>query len=342
MDPASDRLPQLRVIVNALCGRACFYCRPSGEGLGSSASASLDPDVGLRVGEVYRRLGGTQVKISGGEPAKWKPLVGFVHDLKQTLGFSQVDVLSRDPLFGSIAADLADAGADMLNMSLDSLRPEVHREITGVDDLPAVLRAIEQCVATGLPVKINSVVLDSINSAEIPDLIAYCESIGVKSLKLLDAIRDLHSEHATHQGRLYQLRGCTLPDLYTPLAPIADALRAQSVMTRVVTQGGLGHPMLSLQLRSGLEVIMKDHSAGAWYGSNCTGCRHYPCHDALMALRLTPDARLQFCLLRDDVSIDLRPNLVLPTNGLADMVRRALNIYQAATFRPFEEREQEA
>jgi cyclic pyranopterin phosphate synthase len=54
-------------------------------------------------------------------------------------------------------------------------------------------------------------------------------------------------------------------------------------------------------------VVFKDSRAGAWYGDICKDCVFFPCHDALMALRLTSDGRLQFCLLREDIAINLAP-----------------------------------
>lgn len=294
---------------------------------------TLDPVVAFRVCKAYNDLGGRHVKITGGEPSLWPHLVDLVRHLKQEVGIERVDVLSRDPAIGDLAPRLATAGTDLLNVSLDTLRPTVHRMITGVNDLAELLEAIESCVATGIDTKINMVILADINSEEVPDMIRYCERNGIKTLKLLDVIKDLHSGTEGYRSRLASLHGGSLQDLYTPIRPLAEKLRAKAVKTRTVNQGGLGHPMLSLQMPSGLEIVMKDHSAGAWYGRKCDNCRYFPCHDALMGLRLTPDNRLQYCLLRDDVFVDLRPSLISPTNGLVGVVRGALSVFESAIFR---------
>jgi cyclic pyranopterin phosphate synthase len=90
--------------------------------------------------------------------------------------------------------------------------------------------------------------------------------------------------------------------------------------------------MVVVRLPSGLEVILKDSGAGAWYGSVCTGCRFFPCHDALMALRLTADLRLQFCLLRRDNTVDLS-NVIHDEDQLGTLVGTALDPYARAEFR---------
>ena len=52
-----------------------------------------------------------------------------------------------------------------------------------------------------------------------------------------------------------------------------------------------------------------------------------------MALRLTADARLQFCLLREDMVIDLKPLLAANDQALEEAVSNALEIYNSATFK---------
>lgn len=327
-----SRLPQLRVTVNSRCARACFFCRPSGEALPTDAGQQLDLGTVEKVVRAYVQLGGDFVKLTGGDPALWEELVSCVAMLKNDVGVHQLHVISRHPRIGSLASTLRAAGVDLINISLDTLKPELHKEITGIDDLSAVLAAVKQCVESGTPVKLNMVVMAGVNDREIEDVIAFCERVGVASLKLCDTIKDLASGPESYGLRLQQLRHINLADLYYPLEPVAAALKERAVRTKTVGQGGLGHPMLSLTLSSGLEVIVKDHRTGAWYGSICPDCRHHPCRDALMALRLTADVRLQFCLLRQDNAVDLRPYLTDGPSAVSEALAGALQVYDEAQF----------
>ena len=222
----------------------------------------------------------------------------------------------------------------LFNMSVDTLVPELHKEICGVDDLSQVLKALDQCAATSVPVKVNTVVMGGINDAEIPDLVAHCESRGIKQLKLLDVIKDLDEGTESFARRLVIKRGSELRELYAPLEEIAERYRGLAVRSEVRRQGGLGHPMTVLTMPSGLEMVLKDSSAGAWYGSVCESCPLFPCHDALMALRLTADLRLQFCLLREDNAVDLSGLMGLPEAGrLESALDEALRVYGGAWFR---------
>ncbi|MBL1101915.1 radical SAM protein [Streptomyces coffeae] len=329
------RLPQFRVTVNSRCGRACFFCRPSGEAVSTASGCELRPDDLLRVAQVVRDHGVDSIKLTGGDPALYEPLTDVVRRLRDEAGFTDVEVISRHPLIGDRAQELADAGVTLFNISLDTLDPALHHEVCGVDDHAEVIGALERCVATSVPVKVNVVVMEGINDHEVPQLAEFCEGLGVASMKLLDIIKDLGEGAKSFTRRLRIKRGRNLSELYVPLERLAAELRLRAVNEQVRQQGGLGHPMSVFTMPSGMEVVVKDSTAGAWYGSVCRGCSFFPCHDALMALRLTSDLRMQFCLLREDVTVDLAPFLASGTAGeMEARVQAALEVYEDAQFRP--------
>lgn len=327
----SIRRPQLRVTVNSRCQRACFYCRPSGESIAVRGRRELDPDSLVRVASAFVSLGIDEIKLTGGDPALWGPLPEAVRRLKTEAGMKHVEVISRHPRIGELAADLTDAGVDLINMSVDTLNPDLHRDITGVDDLDKVLDALRICARTAPSCKVNVVVMRGINDGELAALIEYCAVAGVSTIKLLDVIHDLDQGAESYGKRLSKLRAETLEDLYVPLETLVGDLRDRAVFERVVTQGGLGHPMTSLLMPEGIEVLVKDHNLGAWYGDVCSGCKHFPCHDALMAIRLTSDLRIQFCLLREDIAFSVE-DVVDDHDRLAERLGGALGTYETATF----------
>ncbi|MBF9071870.1 radical SAM protein [Streptacidiphilus fuscans] len=321
--------------MNSRCKRACFYCRPSGEAVSTAAGAELAPDDLLAVAAAVRAQGVNSIKLTGGDPALYDPLVDVVRRLRDEAGYTDIEVISRHPLIGTRAQDLAKAGVTLFNISLDTLDEELHKDICGVDDHEQVLDALRACVATGVPVKVNVVVMAGINDAEVLALVEFCDQAGVAAVKLLDVIRDLGEGTETFTRRLQIHRGKQLPDVYVSLENLAGDLRVQAVAEEVRQQGGLGHPMTVFTMPSGMEVVVKDSTAGAWYGSVCRGCPLFPCHDALMALRLTADSRLQFCLLREDVTVDVAAVLAEGVPGeLESRIEAAFQVYTEARFRP--------
>jgi cyclic pyranopterin phosphate synthase len=79
-----------------------------------------------------------------------------------------------------MAHDLVAAGLVRINVSLDSLRPEVFRELTRRDDLANVLAGIDAALDAGLsPVKLNCVVIRGVNDGEVVDIAGYGRERGV-------------------------------------------------------------------------------------------------------------------------------------------------------------------
>jgi GTP 3',8-cyclase len=325
-------LPQFRVTVNSRCGRNCFFCRPSGEGVPTPPNVDLPVDDLVQVAGVVRDFGIDSVKLTGGDPALYPALEPAVNDLRGVAGFKEVEVISRHPAIGRRAVRLAEAGVTQFNISLDTLDPRLHYDITGQNDHVAVLDALRSVIATGVPVKVNMVVMSGVNDAEVGALAAWCEAEGVHTLKLLDVIKDLDAGAESLAKKLARQRGKVVSDLYVPLGAVTSQVSMAAARVTIRTQGGLGHPMTVLTMASGFEIVLKDSSAGAWYGDICEGCPLFPCHDALMALRLTADLRLQFCLLRDDIVVDLTPAL-RSAGDLRSIIGRALDTYAGAKFR---------
>ena len=326
-----SRLPQIRIAVNSNCGRACYYCRPAGESSSDRGTVQICEEALISIAKSLKRLGIESLKLTGGDPALWPSLQNAVHRLKQEVGIRNIEILSRHPRIGTLAAGLAAAGVDLFNVSVDTLDPVVHKQITGCDDLPLLLAALQSCVRTGVLCKVNMVVLQGVNVGEVDDLVAFCEQIGVRRLKLLDVITDMHEGGGSFATRLARIRGQRLEELYSPLAAIDRRLGLRALARSMEFQGALGHPMTKLMLPSGLEVLFKDSSAGRWYGDLCNGCLHYPCHDALMALRITPDLKAQFCLLNDTVSLNIKKTIDDPA-ALDDALGEAFRIYAGARF----------
>ena len=68
------------------------------------------------------------------------------------------------------AQALKDAGLDRVTISLDSLKRDVFKRMTGVDVLDKVLAGINAAKAAGLePIKINAVIVRGHNEDEVAD-----------------------------------------------------------------------------------------------------------------------------------------------------------------------------
>jgi cyclic pyranopterin phosphate synthase len=79
------------------------------------------------------------------------------------------------------AQSLKDAGLDRVTISLDSLKRDVFKRMTGVDVLDKVLAGIAAAKAAGLePIKINAVIVRGHNEDEVADFAAFARDYDVK------------------------------------------------------------------------------------------------------------------------------------------------------------------
>ncbi len=324
------KIPKLRILVTSFCEKKCVYCRPTGEGTPDCMESSLvDYNKALKVCELYKNNGGTEIKISGGEPVFWPMLVPFVRNLKSKVQIPRIELITRSPKVLELVNDLKEAGLDSIKFSLDTLDVDLYRVITGSDDYNEYIQAIKEC-ATILPVKINMVVMKGVNYDSIFNIIKFCETNNITRLKLLDIIDDLQGSYQGNADCLKLLGVEKLKDLFISLEDLSKIIATKAVKSSlVVNKGGLGYPVNEHKMPSGLVITFKNSENGAWYSTICKSCGNYPCHDALMALRYTSTNKLQFCLLNEQVSVSLAD---LDDIGIANAFSSVMRIYSNAFF----------
>jgi cyclic pyranopterin phosphate synthase len=132
-------------------------------------------------------LGVRSLKFTGGEPLLRHDLPGLISQMPEEMNIS---LTTNGVLLADQAGELAEAGLDRINVSLDSLEPQTYRAITGgrEGDLEKVLAGIDAAAAARLlPIKLNVVVLKE-NEAEIPYLIDFCRErhLIAQLIQLLD------------------------------------------------------------------------------------------------------------------------------------------------------------
>ena len=161
----------LRLSVTDLCNLRCRYCMPDGvEKL--EREAVLTYEEFLRLAALFAQCGIDTVRVTGGEPLVRKNVAQLVAGLKAIPGIRKVTMTTNGILLAQQLPALLAAGLDSVNISLDTLRPEVFRQITARDDFAAVEAGLRAALESGLPVKLNCVPQAEVNEAELEDLAA--------------------------------------------------------------------------------------------------------------------------------------------------------------------------
>lgn len=124
----------------------------------------------VRIAQISVSEGISKIRITGGEPLFRKGVVNFIHCLSKIEGITDLSITTNGILLAEYAQPLFDAGLKRVNVSMDSLNPDLFREITRGGDLSLVWKGIEKATAVGLnPIKINVVAIQGFNEGEMTD-----------------------------------------------------------------------------------------------------------------------------------------------------------------------------
>jgi len=170
----------LRVSVTERCNFRCQYCMPdkpfswvpkenllSFEELFLFIKAAMDEGI-------------DKVRITGGEPLLREDLDKFIAMIYNHNPDVDLALTTNGYLLKQSAQRLKDAGLKRLNISLDSLKPEVAKEIAQKEVLKDVLEGIEEALRVGLKIKINMVPLKNINENDIIEVLDYAKERDIE------------------------------------------------------------------------------------------------------------------------------------------------------------------
>jgi cyclic pyranopterin phosphate synthase len=161
----------LRLSITDRCQLRCFYCTYWQDWQKLPTGEILSYEELLRLAGIAAKLGIRKIRVTGGEPLVRRGVVDFLQNLRRVPGIEEVCLTTNGILLSDLASALYDTGLRQVNLSLDTLRRERYREITGQDNLGEVLAGLKKASALGFgPLKINCVVMAGINDDELMDL----------------------------------------------------------------------------------------------------------------------------------------------------------------------------
>jgi GTP 3',8-cyclase len=170
----------LRVSLTDRCNLRCAYCMPP-EGLDwLPAPTLLTDDEVIRLARIgVERLGITEIRYTGGEPLLRRGLPGIVARTAALRPRPEISLTTNGIGLTRLAGALAEGGLDRINVSLDTLRPEVFRSLAKRDRLDDVLAGLAAAARAGLtPVKVNTVLMRGVNDGEALPLLRFCLERG--------------------------------------------------------------------------------------------------------------------------------------------------------------------
>jgi cyclic pyranopterin phosphate synthase len=179
LDSFGRHVEYLRLSVTDRCNYRCFYCMPEAGFVAEPRDNLLRTEELARLVGLFVGLGVRKVRVTGGEPLIRRNLSSLVADLAAFPGLEDLSLTTNGDQLERFADDLARAGINRVNISLDSLDATTFRDITRGGDVDHVLAGVERALEVGLtPVKLNMVVMAAVNDGEIEAMVDYATARG--------------------------------------------------------------------------------------------------------------------------------------------------------------------
>ena len=288
LDRFGRPVKSIRVSVTENCNLNCFYCHREGEW--HKHRSEMSPGEIERILRIARSLDIRKVKFTGGEPLMREDIVEIV-ERSAPLMDRDVSLTTNGTLLRRYAEELKEAGLMRVNISLDTLKPERYRRITGMDMLKDTIDGVYAAKDAGLePIKLNMVLLRGINEDEIEDLIRFSADSGT-ILQVIELEAPVEKENSEF-FRKYHVNPKFLEE---HLEKIAEEIEYNELHRRkrfIFNFDGK---------RAEVEIVRPMH--------NSIFCKY------CTRIRLTSDGKLKPCLLRNDNLVDI---LTPMRNGASD------------------------
>lgn len=271
----------LRISITDRCNLRCVYCMPSKGLTPIEHKEILRYEEIVRVVKIAAGIGVRKARITGGEPLVRKDVAYFIAMIRNIEGIKDLSLTTNGILLSRYADELADAGLERINISLDSLRHDRYEDITRGGDLNLVLRGIEAAEKAWLkPIKINMVPIRGLNSDEI-------EEFARITLKTPYQVRFI-------EFMPFGTEGMWGPEKFISTDEIKSIVE------------GIG-PLIPVKLKkSGPARYFRFDGAPGVVGFISPISNHF-CREC-NRLRLTADGKLRPCLF-SETEIDLKPAL---------------------------------
>ncbi len=180
-DSYGRAIRDLRVSLTDRCNFRCFYCLPHGEPPIAPKEQMLSYEEIEYLADIFVSLGIEKIRLTGGEPMMRRDIETIIQKLSAFKPrLTDLALTTNGYFLPGRAEALKAAGLDRITISLDSLKRDEFKRMTGVDVLDRVLEGIEAAQSAGLsPVKVNVVLVRGHNDDEVADFAAFAREHDV-------------------------------------------------------------------------------------------------------------------------------------------------------------------
>ena len=172
LDACGRNINYVRISITDRCNLRCIYCMPETGVTSFEHSEILSYEEIIRLVRLLSRLGIHHIRITGGEPMARRGCLEFITSIHAIEGIESISMTTNALLLHGCVDKAYQAGLRALNISMDTLDPEIYRQMTRGGDVNKVLSVIDDAIALGMQVKINAVPVRGMNDKGLCDLAA--------------------------------------------------------------------------------------------------------------------------------------------------------------------------
>lgn len=187
LDSYNRVIDYVRISITDRCNLRCIYCMPE-EGVSLvSHDEIMTFDEIVRICTVLAKLGVRKVRLTGGEPLLKRDLADLISRIREIPEIEKLTLTTNGVLLADKIDELAKAGIDGINISLDTMNREKFSKITRRDEFERVMEGIRKTLEyPEIKVKINCVPVD-IDESDIRDLVLLAENneIHVRFIEIM-------------------------------------------------------------------------------------------------------------------------------------------------------------
>ncbi|HEY0874547.1 MAG TPA: GTP 3',8-cyclase MoaA [Vicinamibacterales bacterium] len=174
-------LRSLRISVTDRCNLRCQYCMPEPEYVWLPRENILNFEEIAALTDAFSDEGVDRVRITGGEPLLRRDLPVLIRSLASRPQIRDLAMTTNGILLKNTARALHEAGLHRITVSLDTLKRDRFRALTGSSDFDTVVAGIHAAAETGFAsLKLDSVVIRGTNDDELLDLIEFAKSVSAE------------------------------------------------------------------------------------------------------------------------------------------------------------------
>jgi len=223
--------------------------------------------------KLLAQMGISKVRVTGGEPLVRRGVEFFLQELSKIELIKEKAITTNGVLLREKLEVIKNSGIQAVNISLDSLREDRYKSITGVDGVKKVLEGIDILLTEkDINLKINVVLIKGTNDDEVYDFINLAQDKGLE-------VRFIERMPAGEQKEFDIISNEGLRELISKKYPLKEIVSSLTAKRYRISEG------------EGIVGFISPYTDKFCYQCN--------------RLRLSCDGKLRFCLLSKD-SLDLR------------------------------------